>query len=187
LSALFVTFGVMVAALLGALLWSTGRKSRPDEESALLQEDCFTLPCRHVASLSQVRQSMEAADIEYLAARCTPATLKRVQKERRRVVISYLEELREDFDRLMEATTRVAVFSPEIEARQEWRRFRVSLEFRAKYTLLRIKLAVGVPGFSGLGNMASIVSTLAIELERAMAEIAAKAALADSISPSTES
>jgi hypothetical protein len=186
LSALLVAFGVLVAILLGALLWSSGRKSRP-EKSALLQSDCFTLPCQHVANLPQMRQSLEATDMEYLTARCTRATLKRVQGERRRVVLFYLEELRGDFDRLMEATTRVAVLSPEIEAKHEWRRFRLSLEFRAKCALLRVRFAVGVPGFSGLGNIASMVSKLAIELDRAMTEIAAAAALADTTSRSAES
>src|SRR5207302_1566735 len=43
LSALIVTFGVLVAALLGVLLWSSGRKPRP-EHSAPVQDSFFPPP-----------------------------------------------------------------------------------------------------------------------------------------------
>jgi len=185
LSALLVPIGVFVCLLLGALLWSSARRPRT-RHPAPQQADCFTLTCWHLQNLSQIRQALERADIEYVATRASRKTAKRVQQERRRIVAAYLTGLHEDFDRLMEATTKVAAFSPKVEASHEFRRLRLAMEFRVKYALLRVKFAAGVPSFSGLGNLAWMVSSLAIDLEGAMNEVAAEAALAESHSPSAK-
>ncbi len=186
MSALLVTFGVLVAALLGALLWSSGRKPR-SEPSARLQDSFFPLPCQHLANLPQIKQAVERADLEYLKKRVSPATANRLRRDRRRIVLAYLDGLREDFDRVAEATTKVAAFSPQVEAKHEFQRFRLALEFRARYTLLRIKFGIGIPAFDSLGRLASMVSSLAIELDRAMNEVAAGAALAENRSRSAQS
>ena len=185
MSALLVTIGGCICLLLGVLLWSSARKPRT-HHSAPVQEDCFTLTCRHLQNLSQIRQALERADLEYVAARASRKTAKRVRQERRGIVAAYLTGLREDFDRLMEATTRVAAFSPKVEASHEFQRFRLALEFRAKYALLRVKFAAGVPSFSGLGNLAWMVSSLAIDLERLMNEVSAAAALGEGDSRSAK-
>jgi len=151
-----------------------------------VQEDCFALTCQHLPNLSQIRQALERADVEYVATRASRKTAKRVQQERRRIVAAYLTGLREDFDQLMEAATKVAAFSPKVAARHEFQRFRLALEFRVKYALLRVKFAAGVPSFSGLGNLAWMVSSLAIDMERAMNEVAAAAALAKNHAPSAK-
>jgi len=163
-----------VAALLGVLLWPSARKRR-NKNPTPTQADCFALPCQHLTNLPQIRQALQRVDIEYLAARGNGTTAKRVRRERRRVVLAYLDGLREDFDRLMEATTRVAAFSQEVEAKHEWRRFRLGAEFRLKYALLRVKLVIGILSFSPLGTLANMVSSLAIELDRAMNEVSARA------------
>jgi len=186
LSALLVTFGVLVVALLGVLLWSSGRKPRP-EHSAPVQDSFFPPPCQHVANLPQIRQAIERADLEYLKARVSPATANRLRRDRRRIVLAYLDGLREDFDCVVEATTRVAAFSPEVEAKHEFQRLRIAIEFRARYMLLRIKFGIGMRCFSGLGRLAWMVSSLAVELERAMNEVAAGAALGENRPRSTQS
>ena len=186
MSALIVMFGVLVAALLGVLLWSSGRKPRP-EHSEPVQDSFFPLPCQHVANLPQIRQAIERADLEYLKTRVSPATANRLRRDRRRIVLAYLNGLREDFDCVVEATTRVAAFSPEVEAKHEFQRLRIAIEFKARYMLLRIKFGIGVPGFSGLGRLAGMVSSLAVELERAMNEVAAGAAFAEGRSRSAQS
>jgi hypothetical protein len=186
LSALLVTFGVLVAALLGALLWSSGRKRRP-EHSAPIQDSFFPLPCQHLANLPQIKQAIERADLEYLKTRVSPAAANRLRRDRRRIVLAYLDGLREDFDCAVEATTRVAALSPQVEAKHEFQRLRLAFEFRVRYTLLRIKFGVGVPAFPGLSRLAWMVSSLAVELERAMNEVAAGAALAENGSRSAQS
>ena len=186
MSALLVTFGVLVAALLGVLLWSSARKPRP-ERAASPQSSFFPLPCQHLANLPQIGQAIERADLEYLKTRVSPATANRVRRERRRIVLAYLDGLREDFDCVVEATTKVAALSPKVEAKHEFQRLRIVAEFRVRYTLLRVKFGIGVSAFDGLGRLAWMVSSLAIDLERAMNEIAAGAALAENGSRSAQS
>lgn len=185
MSALLVPLGIFVGLLLGILLWSSARRPRT-RHPAPLREDCFVLTCQHLPNLSQIRQALERADVEYVATRASRKTAKRVQQERRQIVAAYLTGLREDFDRLMEATTKVAALSPKVEAGHEFRRFRLALEFRVKYALLRVKFATVAPSFSGLSNLAWMVSSLAIDLERAMSEVAAGAALGENHSPSAK-
>ena len=186
MSALLVTFGVLVAALLGVLLWSSARKPQP-ERAASLQGSFFPLPCQHLANLPQIKQVIERADLEYLKTRVRPATANRVRRERRRIVLAYLDGLREDFDCVVEATTKVAALSPKVEAKHEFQRLRIAVEFKVRYTLLRVKFGIGVSAFDGLGRLAWMVSSLAIDLERAMNEIAAGAALAENGSRSAQS
>ena len=186
MSALLVTFGIVVAALLGALLWSSGRKPRP-EHRARLQDSFFPLPCQHLANLPQIKQAIERADLEYIKTRVSSVTANRLRRNRRQIVLAYLEGLREDFDSVLEATTKVATLSPQVEARHEFQRLRIAIEFKARYTLLRIKFGIGVAAFPGLGRLAGMVSTLAVELERAMNEVAAAAALAENGSRSAQS
>jgi len=186
LSALLVTFGILVAALLGALLWSSGRRRRP-EGSASLQGSFFPLPCQHLANLPQIKQAIERADLEYIKTRVSPATANRLRRERRRIVLAYLDGLREDFDCVVDATTRVAAFSPQVEAKHEFQRLRIAAEFRVRYALLRVKFGIGVSAFPDLSRLAWMVSSLAVELERAMNEVAAGAALAENGSRSTQS
>ncbi len=185
MSALLVTFGVLVAGLLAVLVWSSGRKPRTGCAAAT-PEECFTSPCHHLANLTQIRQAFEVADLDYLAARGGRVVAKRVKGDRRRVGIAYLNGLRGEFDRLMEATARIAAFSPEVQAKQEWRRFRLALEFRLRYSVLRLKFAVGALSFHGLRDLASMLSTLAVELESTMGELAAAAALGHNPSRSAQ-
>jgi len=140
-----------------------------------------------VANLPQIKQAIERADLDYLKTRVSPATANRLRRDRRRIVLAYLDGLREDFDCVVEATTRVAAFSPEVEAKHEFKRLRIAIEFRARYMLLRIKFGIGVSCFSGLGRLAGMVSSLAVELERAMNEVAAGAALGENGRRSTQS
>jgi len=186
LSALLVAFGVLVAALLGALLWSAGRKRRP-EHSVPTRDSLFPLPCQHLTNLPQIRQAIERADLEYLKTRVSPRRADQLRRDRRRIVLAYLDGLREDFDNVVEATTKVAALSPQVEARHEFRRLRIAVEFRVRYTLLRIKFGIGLSAFPGLGRLALMVSSLAVELERAMNEVAAGAALAENRSRSAQS
>ena len=185
MSALLVPLGIIVGLLLGVLLWSSAHRPRT-RHPAPLQEDCFVPTCQHLPNLSQIRQAMERADVEYVAKRACRKTAKRVQQERRQIVAAYLTGLREDFNRLMEATTKVAALSPKVEAGHEFRRFRLAMAFHVKYALLRVKFAAIAPSFSGLSNLAWIVSSLALDLERAMNEVTAAAALAENHSRSAK-
>lgn len=181
----FTIIAVAVGGLLGLLLWSASHRSSRTQ-SNLDQIDEQSLTCRHAVNFQHVRQVFESGDDQYLAERVDRALLRSVRKERRRVARKFLEGLREDFLRLEEVSSIVAVLSAEVDARHEWRRFRLAAEFRLKYAALRAKYAVGLATADSFLNLAWIVSSRAMELERAVAEIAASAALAQSQRPSSQ-
>lgn len=171
MSLVLVAVGAMVAGLLGLLLWSAGKKA--NSRKPLRDENGnLGLTCKHVVNLPQIRQALEPVDFDYLAERCDAERARRVRKERRRVALKYLEGLREDFEQLVDVAQVIAALSPEVEAKEEWKRLRLSAEFRIKYQLVRAKFILGVPAFPGLENIATMVSSLALDLERAVTRAA---------------
>jgi len=78
----------------------------------------------------------------------------------------------------MRAAQLVATLSSEVKAHQEWRRFRLNLEFRLKYRLLKTRFALGATQFSSLGKLAILVSSLTMDLERAVNDLGAASLLA---------
>ena len=169
---LLIAMGVLVASVLGLLLWSTGRKtSERGPVGGEIENLC--LAGKHVINLPQIRQALEPADFEYLSERSDGKMVRKIRKERRRIALRYLEGLREDFERLVDAAQAVAALSPEVEAKEEWKRFRLSVEFRIKYRLVWAKFALGAPTFPGLEGIALMVSSLALDLERAVTKAAA--------------
>jgi hypothetical protein len=171
---LLITMGVLVAGILALLLWSTSKKA--SERGPVRDEiENLCLAGKHVINLPQIRQALEPADFEYLSGRSDAKMVRKIRKERRRIALKYLEGLREDFERLVDATQAVAALSPEVEAQEEWKRFRLSAEFRVKYRLVWAKFALGAPTFPGLEGIALMVSSLALDLERAVTKAAATA------------
>jgi hypothetical protein len=181
----FIIIAVTVGGLLGLLLWSSGhRSSRAQRTVDQLDEEALT--CRHAVNFQQVRQIFESTDERYLTDRLDRAVLRAVRKERRRIALKFLSGLQEDFARLQEVSSMVAVLSVEVEAHEEWRRFRLAAEFRVKYAVLRTKYAMGLAAPESFLQLAWMISSRAVELERAVSEIAASAALAQSQRPSAQ-
>jgi len=162
---LLLAVGVVVAALLAGLVYSTRKHKFASTGTAEHLED-FTFSCNHLANLGQVRQALDPADLEFVKNRLHPRAARRLHRERQRVACRYLESLYGDFSRIMRATQLVAALSPEVKAHQEWERFRLNLEFQLKYRLLKAKFALGSTQFPSLNNLARIVSSLAMDLER---------------------
>lgn len=183
---LFITIAIAVGSVLGLLLWSTRHRSTAAQEG-MDQLSEQTLTCRHVANLQQLRQIFESADLTYLNKRVDRSVLRSVRKVRHRVATKFLAGLREDFLRLEEVSSIVAALSVEVDAREEWRRFRLAAEFRLKFAVLRTKYALGLATSDSFRNLAWMVSSLAVKLERAINEIAAGAALAQRQRPSSQS
>src|SRR5215471_11659208 len=148
-----MAMALAVAALLGVLLWSSGKRSTPSEAGIeSLSEEAFT--CRHVSNLQQVRQVFESSDACYLREHTSRQVFKTVRIERRRVAVKYLQGLRADFLQLEEVSSMIAALSPEVDAKQELRRFRLAAGFRLKYVLLRLKFAFGLPTADSLSDLA---------------------------------
>ncbi len=185
MSPLISTLAIFVAAALGVLLWSSGKK-RPHKDRVATLVPELNITCKHLAHFPQIRQALDAADIRFLKERSGGEAASKLRAERRRVALGYLEGLRYDFDQLMSSATIIAAFSPEIDARQESRRFRLNVEFRLRYAMARIKFTVLSPTSSPIGDLAAVVSSLAIDLDRLVNEIAATAALAQPRGTSTQ-
>ena len=181
---LFVTIAVAVASVLGLLLWSTRHRSTTAHEG-MDQFSEQTISCRHVANLQRLKQIFESADLCYLGRRVDRSVLRSVRKERHRVATKFLAGLREDFLRLEGVSSMVAALSVEVDAREEWRRFRLAAEFRLKFAVLRTKYALGLATTDSFRNLAWMVSSFAVKLERTINEIAAGAALAQRQRPSS--
>jgi hypothetical protein len=56
---------------------------------------------------------------------------KRLRRERKNVILLYLNSLRSDFEQLLRIARVVALLSPEISSSYEYERLRLSLLFRA--------------------------------------------------------
>jgi hypothetical protein len=175
-SFLLLIVGVLIAILLALLVWSAGKKNANARDEISRREGIY-LACKHLKNLPQLRQALEPSDFEYLKEHLGKRTAQKVQRERRRIALRYLEALHEDFVHLMQTAQLIASLSPEVEATQEWRRFKLSLKFEMKYRFLKAKYGFGSLRFPAMGNLALLVSSLAIDLERIVNEMSAAAML----------
>lgn len=128
--------------------------------------------------MPQIRQALSEADRKYLSAVVSRELQHRVGKERRRIVLAYLAELREDFRRLVRLATVIAVLSPEVAAMRELERLRLRLEFTCRLEWIRLILLAGWTPTVQLGALSGLLSGLSVRLEAAMKELGERAALA---------
>ena len=100
------------------------------------------------------------------------ALLRRIQSERREVVLQYLESLRNDFLRVDQLLNRAAKFLPELTLDGESERFWIGVKFRFQYRLARLQMALGLVPISRLRALTQKVRILATWADKALAEIA---------------
>jgi hypothetical protein len=133
---------------------------------------------RHVSNMTQIRQALDEADMQFAAAKGGPALAARLRRERRHVALLYLEAIHQDFEKLLRIARIVAVLSPEVSSSHEYHRLRLSIVFRWRFQLAKLRLMMGsfiLPQTDVLGQM---VATLAAQMELAMANLGERAALA---------
>jgi hypothetical protein len=176
----YVVFGI-VGLLLLLFLWaargSQGRKARPvagrfPEESRR----------SHVTYLSQIRQALGKTDAEYLAAVVSKELQHQVARERRRIALAYLSELRGEYRRLVRLAKVIAVLSPEVVAMRELERLRLTIEFTWRFEWIRLTLLAGWAPMTQLAALSDLLSGLSVRLEAAMKELGERAAFAAEIS-----
>jgi hypothetical protein len=173
----------LLGLLLLAFIWSqrkpAGRTITP--LSVKLLEESGP---RHVTYLPAIRQALAEADYDFILKNGSRLLLRRFKKERRRVALAYLAELRRDFQRLLEMARVIAVLSPEVAAVEEFERLRLTVRFRWRFEMIRMGLWAGLaplPQLSGLGN---VVSGLSVRIERAVKELVERAAMASALASS---
>jgi hypothetical protein len=179
---LILFFG-FVAVLLLALRWAL-RKPR---DARNLQSDPHTLEeqgQRHVDYLPQIRQSLAAADYDFLSKRASRGTQRRVRRDRRGIALAYLAALRGDFRNLLRMARVIAVLSPEVAGAHEFERLRLTAKFAWQYQMIRWKLMAGFAPLPQLDGLSDLVSGLSVRMEAALKELGERAALAAELASS---
>ena len=173
---MFIVPLVAVVLLLLLVLWTL---RPPRKRTAAPRAELIAEPGRHPASyLALIRQAMSPDDLEFLAARAPTRMVRRAYKERRRIAILYLADLRADFQRLMHMARVITVLSPEIATSYEMERLRLSMRFYWQYWLVLMGLYSGLLLVPQLSALSQIVGDLAFRLEAAMNELGERAAAA---------
>jgi hypothetical protein len=181
----FILFVPIVVALLILLAWAL-RKPEPRNALRVKPASLEQPGPRHATYLSLIRQALSPADLEFLAARGSPSLARRARKERRQVALSYLKELRNDFQRLLRLAQVIASLSPEVGAAQEWERLRLSFRFSCRYQIVRVGLYSGLLVLPQLNGLSQVVSELAFRMETAMKELGERAVLAAKLASSPD-
>jgi hypothetical protein len=140
----------------------------------------------HISYLPYIKQALASTDLEFLRARGSGALAKRVQKERRRIALSYLAALRIDFKRLVRFARVVAAMSPDIDVAQELQGLRLQIEFFCRHYLIYFRVLLEIAPSSAIGNLSDMVSALTVRMEKAISELGERAAMAAELSPYNE-
>jgi hypothetical protein len=182
---ILLPFVALVALLVALLVWSLRRPARhaepPDLASSLEQ-----VGRRHSTYLPLIRQTLSPPDFEFLAARGSAKLVRRTRKDRRRIALSYLTDLRADFYRLLRLAQVIAVLSPEVGAAQELERIRLSIRFSWRYQMVRVGLCAGLPLLPQLSGIGDMVSALGVRMETALKELGERAAFAAELASSLD-
>lgn len=180
----FLLYFAAVALLLAVLAWALRlprrRAGRSKDESFLWEQ----VGRRHATYLPLIRQALSPSDITFIASRGSTILARRIQKDRRRIVLAYLAALREDFNRLLRFAKVVATLSTEVATTQEAERLWLNAQFAWRYQLLRAAVHTGVLQQRSLDALSHMVSELAVQIETAISELGERAALATKLTSS---
>jgi len=166
-----------VAMLLVLLIYAL-RPRRANQAGAPDVTCMEELAHQHATYFGLIRRAMSQEDFEFLAVRGPVRLVRRAHRERQRIALLYLADLRADFQRLLRVASVITVLSPEVAAAHEFARLRLSIRFAWRYRMVLLGLYAGllpVPQLSGLSQM---VSVLAFRMESAVKELGERAAVA---------
>lgn len=175
-SALMVFSGVAILLLI-ALIWALrapSRMSRGNFDLNALEQPGR----RHATYLSLIRHAASSDDLEFLSKRGYGKLQSRLHRERRKVVLLYLDQLRCDFERLTKMARAVAALSPSLSVRHEFERAQLGFEFLARYYAIRLAFGWGFVPIAQLSQLSQMVSHLSIQMETSMKEFGERAAMA---------
>jgi hypothetical protein len=170
--------------LAGLLFWTlrgAGHRKSNDQDMAALE----SAP-QHLSNAAQIRQALDAADLQYAAESGGQALAARLRSERRKVTLLYLAAMRRDFEQSLEIARIIAMLSPELSGSHEYERLRLSMVFRWRFQVVRIRLLIGSVTQSQIIALGEIATSLAVQMEAAMAQLGERAALAAELAPQSE-
>jgi hypothetical protein len=167
---LLIFFAVLLVGLLAWALRPPAHSSRPavDVLEALRQP-------RHFSRMSHVLHSLRPEDTEYLSETGQLALMQTLRRQRRRIALSYLDQLQEEFEMLLEISRVLALMSPEVVGIEELERWKLSLAFAANCSFLKWRLRLGLEPLSGFALLSRMATDIARRLETATTRIAQEA------------
>jgi len=175
-----VGFAVALAALLVWTLRTAHRRRGPGGLSVLESAP------QHLCNMGPIRRSQDPADLSYVARRGGRELAKRLRRERKNVTLLYLNFLRSDFEQLLRIARVVALLSPEISSSYEYERLRLSLLFRGRFALVKLRFLFGDAAMPQVTSLGEMVTSLAIRMETAMETLGERAALAANVALQSE-
>lgn len=169
---------VAVIMLLVLLFWALRSPRRDDQASPACLESIEETARPHATYFGVIRQAMSEEDFNFLAARGPLRLARRTHKERQRIAMLFLGDLRDDFQRLLRLARVIAMLSPEVAASHEFERLRLSIRFSWRYRMVWLGLYAGLLFLPQLSGLSVMVSELAFRMEVAMKELGDRAAVA---------
>lgn len=177
MNATFLLLFGAVAGLLVLLAWAlrNPKGGVPLSKNLASLEDAGR---PHATYFPVIRQAMSQQDFVFLEAHAPVRLVRRAHKDRQRITMLYLVELRADFLRLLRLVRVIAVLSPEVAAAHEFERLLLSVRFGLQYRMVLLGLYAGLLLMPQLRGLSEMVSDLALRMESAMKELGERAALA---------
>jgi len=171
-----ILFAVVLCGILLRLLIKAPRSSGKAVSSSHPSLADALPSAKHYTYFPQIRQALSRADYDYLLENAAPDVAKQALRERRDIARRFLQGLREDFSNLARLGSIVAALSPEINHKQEAKRFMLRVEFRFLYALVWLRLFTGTLPLHQLEILTGLVGRLAARMDEAMTEINALSA-----------
>ncbi len=176
MNTLFIIAAVIV--LLALFFWALCSPRRGNHAGAPSLESVEEPARQHATYFGVIRRAMSEEDFEFLAARGPVRLVRRAHKERQRIAMLYLANLRADFERLLRLARVIAVLSPEIAVSHEFERLRLTVRFFCRYQMVVLGLYAGLLLLPQLGGLSQMVNELAFRMEKAMRELGERAVVA---------
>jgi len=169
------------AVVLMALLFVLVLRSRRNRPTATLAE--FEATGRpHASYFGLIHRAMSQDDFNFLATRAPGPAMRRAHKERRRIALLYLGDLKTDFHRLLRLARVIAALSPETSSSYEVARIRLSFRFFWRYHIVLFALYAGLLWLPQLSVLSQMVSELAFRMDAAIKQLGERAAAATELS-----
>jgi hypothetical protein len=174
-----VFFFVAVTAglgLAGLLFWTLrGASQRKSHQAGPARLEHASRDLNH---MPQIRQSMDPSDFEYAKAKGGRRLESRLRHERRHVALLYLGAIKRDFEQLLRVARVIAVLSPEVSGSQEYERIRLSMIFRWRFQMTKVRLLIGIIPEPQLFSVWQMAASMALQMEETMSRLGERAAVA---------
>lgn len=170
-----ITAAVVASGLAVILLWALRGASENGTGQGL---SVLEWAASHVRNMPQIRQAANPADFEFVLSKGGRELQARLRRERKQVLMLYLQAIRRDFEGLLRVARVIAVLSPQVSGSHEYERLRLQMVFRVRFQMVKLGLLLGVEPQTQLASLGEMAANLAFQMQQTMAQLGEKAALA---------